>query len=78
MIQDERWRACHLQRRLRPGLNIPDRKSVQDSRAALQCQHRLNAGPSGFSRNRHCSPSLDGYSTWLTSSADPAFATSAG
>jgi hypothetical protein len=36
MIQDERWRACHLQPRLRPGLDILDRKSVHGSRAALQ------------------------------------------
>jgi len=59
MIRDARWRACHLQRRLRPGLSILDRKSVHGS-------------------ERPCSASLDGYSTWLTSSADPAFATSAG
>jgi hypothetical protein len=41
-MQDVRWRACHLQRRLRPGLDILDiqdildRKSVHGSRAALQ------------------------------------------
>ena len=34
MIRDARWRACHLQRRLRPGLSILDRKSVHGSRAA--------------------------------------------
>ena len=59
MIRDARLRACHLQRRLRPGLSILDRKSVHGSRAALQSVQ-----------------------VWtdilLTSSADPAFATSAG
>ncbi len=38
MIQDVRWRACNLQRRLRPGLDILDRKSVHGSRAILQCK----------------------------------------
>ena len=38
MIRDARLRACHLQRRLRPGLSILDRKSVHGSRAALQCK----------------------------------------
>jgi hypothetical protein len=59
MIQDERWRACHLQRRLRPGWT-----SLTAS---------LSVAP-----ERPCSASLDGYSSWLTPSADPAFATSAG
>ncbi len=59
MIRDARLRACHLQRRLRPGWT-----SLTAS---------LSTAP-----ERPCSASLDGYSTWLTSSADPAFATSAG
>ena len=59
MIEDVRWRACHLQAKATPALDILDRKSVHGSRAILQCK-------SGR------------ISTRLTSSADPAFATSAG
>jgi hypothetical protein len=57
---------------------------IQDERWRVICSEGYAQGWTSLTASlstapeRPCSASLDGYSTWLTPSADPAFATSAG